>query len=234
VKYLSILVLAFSLLASCRGRAFNNPHDPDRDERGYEILSIIGIEGGRTPFDLTFTGDSIWIVSENGRPVSVNYTSGSLIRELSSFPASGIAYDNTNLWILSSTTQELINISIINGETIRTVRLPEGNYDFLDYRTPHLYSADRLTNTIVSIDPESGSIISSFKSPSFSIDGFCFDGSRFWILERAETKLYVTDPAGTLINTFRIPIDTASGLASSNSVIWMGDTSGKILKMRFD
>jgi len=234
MKYLSILVIVFSLLVSCRGRAFNNPYDPEKDERGYEILSIIGIEGGRSPFDLTFSGDSIWFIQDNSYPVSVNYTSGSLIRELATHPASGIAYDQTNLWIISTDTQELINISIINGETIKTIRLSEGSYDFLEYRDPYLYTADRLTNSIVTIDPQSGAVITSFKSPSFSIDGFCYDGSRFWILERSETKLYITDNVGNLINTFRTPIDSPSGLASSDNIIWMGDLTGKIIKLRFD
>ena len=234
MRYLSLLIIVSSLLISCRGRAFNNPYDPDRDERGYEILSIIGIEGGRAPFDLTFSGDSIWIVYERSYPVSLNYTSGSKIRELVTLPASGIAYDNTNLWIINSEFRELINISIINGETIRTVSIPEGNYNFLEFRDPYIYTADRLTNSIVTIDPDTGSVIDSFKSPSFSIDGFCFDGSNFWILERSETKLYITDTSGVLVNTFRTPTDTPSGLASGENVIWMGDQAGKIIKLRFN
>ncbi|MEN8222396.1 MAG: hypothetical protein ABFR36_03970 [Acidobacteriota bacterium] len=234
MRYLSLLIIVSSLLISCRGRAFNNPYDPERDERGYEILSIIGIEGGITPFDLTFSGDSIWIVRERSHPVSLNYTSGSRIREIITQPASGIAYDKTNLWIINSDTRELINISIINGETIRTVRVPEGNYNFLEFRDPYIYTADKLTNSIVTIDPESGSIVNSFKSPSFSIDGFCFDGSSFWILESSETKIYVTDTDGILNNTFRTPTDTPSGLASGENVIWMGDRAGKIIKLRFN
>ncbi len=234
MKYFSLLIIVSSLLISCKGRAFNNPYDPDRDERGYEILSIIGIEGGISPYDLTFTGDSIWIINKMSHPISLNYTSGSRIRELYTLPAYGIAYDNTNLWILNSDTRELINISIINGETIRTVNVPEGNYNFLEFRDPYIFTADKLTNSIITIDPGSGSIINSFRSPSFTIDGFCFDGSNFWILERSETKLYVTDPSGILINTFRTPTDTPSGLASGENVIWMGDQSGKIIKLRFN
>lgn len=45
MRYLSLLIIVSSLLISCRGRAFNNPYDPDKDERGYEILSIIDMEG---------------------------------------------------------------------------------------------------------------------------------------------------------------------------------------------
>ncbi len=234
MRYLSLLIIVSSLLISCRGRAFNNPYDPDKDERGYEILSIIDMEGGRSPFDLTFSGDSIWIIYEGSFPVSFNYTSGSKIRELFTPPSNGIAYDNTNLWIINSETLELINISIINGETIRTIRVPEGNYNFLEFRDPYIYTTDKLTNSVITIDPESGSIIDTFKSPSFSIDGLCFDGSNFWILERSETRIYVTDINGILINTFRTPTDTPSGLASGENVIWMGDQSGKIIKLRFN
>lgn len=234
MKYLSLLIIVSSLFISCRGRTFNNPNDPEKDDRGYEILSIIGIENGRVPFDLTFADDSIWIIRENSFPVSINYTSGSFIRELTTQSASGIAYDKTNLWIIGTDTQELINISIINGKVIRTIRISEGNYNFLEFRSPYLYTADKLTNSIVTIDPDSGSVITSFKSPSFSIDGFCFDGSMFWILERSEAKIFVTDPDGNLINTFRTPTNTPSGLTSSENVIWMGDLTGKIIKLRFD
>ncbi len=234
MKYFSLLIIVFSFLISCRGRIFNNPYDPDRDERGYEILSVVNIEGGRIPFDLTFSGDSIWIVQESSTPVSLNYSSGSLIRELTTQPASGIAYDNSNLWIIGKDSQELINISIINGNEIKGIRLSEGNYNFLDYKAPYIYTADKLTNTILTIDPDSGAVISSFRSPSFSIDGFCFDGSEFWILERSERKIFVTDIEGNLINTFRTPTDTPTGLASSENIIWMGDQAGKIIKLRFD
>jgi len=234
MRYLWILVIISSLLVSCRGRSFNNPYDPERDDRGYEILSIIGIEGSLSPFDLTFSGDSIWMIREGSYPVSLNYTSGSRIRELVTDPASGIAYDNSNLWVINSFRRELANISIINGETIRTVSIPEGDYNFLEYRDPYIYTADRLTNTIVKIDPRSGSVLDSFKSPSFSIDGLCFDGSNFWILDRSETKLYVTGPDGVLVNTFRIPTDTPAGLASGENVIWLGDLAGKIIKLRFN
>ncbi|MCK5005128.1 MAG: hypothetical protein KAS21_08565 [Candidatus Aminicenantes bacterium] len=234
MKYFSLLIIVSSLFFSCRGRIFNNPNDPEKDERGYEILSIISIENGRVPFDLTFTGDSLWIIQERSHPVSLNYTSGSIIRELYTQPASGIAYDNTNLWIIENETRSLVNISIINGEEIRTIRLPEGDYNYLEFREPYLYTIDKLTNSITIIDPDSGSIITSFRSPSFSIDGFCFDGTSFWILDGSETKIFVTDTEGLLTNTFRTPTDTPSGLASSGNVIWMGDQSGKILKLRFD
>ncbi len=234
MKYVSLLIIVSSLFFSCRGRIFNNPYDPEKDERGYEILSIISVENNRIPFDLTFSGDSLWIIQENSHPISLNYTSGSMIRELYTQNASGIAYDGTNLWILGNETRSLINISIINGEEIRTIRLLEGNYSYLEFRDPYLYSIDRLTNSVTTIDPDSGSIVTSFRSPSFSIDGFCFDGTRFWILDGSETKIFVTDIEGVLLNTFRTPTDTPSGLAFSGNVIWMGDQSGKILKLRFD
>ena len=235
MKCLSLLLIAFSLLVSCRSRIFNNPNDPGKDERGYEILSIIHIESGRSPYDITFAGDSIWMTQNNSQLLSLNYTSGAVIRELMvTRPSAGIAYDQSNLWVIGEGSGIITAISIINGEIIRELFLSEGNFSYLDYRDPYLYIADKLSNTIITVDPLSGSTIGSVRSPSFSIGGFCFDGERYWILEPSEMKLYVTDTSGTILNTFRTPTDHPSGLACSNDIIWMGDRSGKILKMRFD
>ena len=234
MKYFSILIIAFSLLISCKGRIFNNPFDPEKDERGYEILSIISIEGGRVPVDITFSGDSLWITDTNSNPVSLNYTSGSIIRELYTTPAIGICYDGANLWITGGGSQEIFNISIINGEMIRAIRLSEGDYYYLDFRDPHIYLADKLSNSIITVDPATGAMTDSIKAPSFAIDGFCFDGSNFWILEQSTLKIFVTDTDGNLINTFRAPTEQPSGLAFSEGVIWMGDKTGKIIKLRFD
>ncbi|MEN8152487.1 MAG: hypothetical protein ABFR75_00565 [Acidobacteriota bacterium] len=229
------MVIVFSSITSCKDRIFNNPFDPDKDERGFEILSVINIENRYSPTDITFSGNSLWITPRYSGAISINYNSGAVIRrlEFNNRPVNGIGYDGSDLWLNLKDAAEVTNVNIVNGEIIKSLKLPEGNYIHLDFHSPNLYIADRQSNSILSIDPDSGTILDTIRGPSFTIDGICFDGTSFWILELSTLKIFKIDINGDIVNTYRSPTETPSGLCCSDGIIWLGDSTGKILKLRF-
>lgn len=234
-KYLLVLLTVFSISTSCKERIFNNPFDPDKDERGFEILSVINIENGYSPTDLTFSGNSLWITGRYSGAVSLNYNSGSIIRhlEFNNGQVNGIGYDGSDLWLNLKDLAEITKVNIVNGEIIKSLKLPQGDYMPLDYYDPYLYLANRQSNTILTLDTENGTVINTIRGPSFTIDGICFDGTNFWILESSTLKIFKVDISGNIINTYRSPTENPSGLCWSNGIIWLGDTAGKIIKLRF-
>lgn len=234
-QYILVSVLLFSLFSSCKDRFFNNPLDPDKEERDYEIVATIPISG-LTVVDLTFSGDSMWVVDSLGRIISLNHNSGSTIRELdysTNAGIVGICYDGSNLWLNKEYVPEMVQINIINGEILRILNLTEGRYGVMDYHESTIYLAEKLSNSVLKIDSETGEILASINNPSFSMNGLCFDGQHLWILDAANLKIYRLQPDGSVENVYQTPDKNPTGLTFSQGFIWLGDKSGKIYKLRF-
>lgn len=228
-------LITFSFFNSCKDRFFDNPWDPDKEERGYDIVSIISI-GGHQILDMTFSDDSIWIINHQKRLISLDFHSGSSIRELTpgdGIKADGICYDGSDLWIHRINSSHLIKINIINGETLRTISLTQGEYQFMDFHDSTLYVYDRTSNTIRLVNPEGEETISSISSPAFQIAGLCYDGTHIWVLDPTTTRLFRLESSGEVLNIYQTPGKNPGGLCFSNGYIWCGDLSGKIYKMSF-
>lgn len=228
------LLAAFSLLllGGCSDRLFDNPLDPEADLRAYEILSTI--QAAVAPLDLTFSGDALWAVDAQSRVVALNYNSGALVRELTvPLPAAGIAYDGDDLWLSVRDEPRLLLVNIINGAQIRALNLPRGRLGPLDYANGRLYVCDRLTNSILVVDPENGAIENSVPQPGFAIDGVCLDGLHLWTIDATQMKLFRLTLSGALVSQYQPPSRHASGLAFAGGIFWCGDGTGKIFKLRF-
>lgn len=229
------LIIVFSITSGCKERLFNNPYDPDKNDRGYEIESTLNIENGLIPGDLSFSGDSLWLVNGNSTLYSINYNSGNIIRSLehSYGDINGVSYDGSNLWIVLNEGSEVNKISIISGEIIRSLKISNGDYASMDFNGSTLYLADRKSNSIILFDSQSGKKTGTVRVPVFSIDGFCYDGEFFWIIEISTQRIYQIDSSGNIVNSFKTPSENPSSLACSNEIVWMGDANGKIYKLRF-
>lgn len=229
------LLAVFSLvgLAACNDRLFDNPYDPDAQVSAYEILATLQV-GGIAPVDLAFSGDALWVVDAQSRVLALNPNSGAQIRELEVAQSpGGIAYDGIELWLSVSNTSRLVQVNIVNGAQIRVLNLLRGSFGSMDYANGRLYVADRLTNSVLVVDPANGAIERSIAQPSFAIDGLCHDGSSIWIVNASQMKLFRLDENGTLENQYQSPSRTVSGLAFAEGILWCGDLSGKIYKLRF-
>lgn len=233
--FILVLIFIFSVFYSCKDRIFNNPFDPDPVEPGYEIVSIITI-GNLIPVDMTFAGDSIWIIDMNSRIFSLNHNSGAIIRELE-FPYSnhvnGICYTGSDLWLNIEENYEIVKVNIINGSVIKHLNLVEGIYSAMDFFNLSIYILDELSSSIIQVNPDTGETITSVRSPSFSTDGICFDGEHLWILDSSSLRIYKLKADGEIVQVYRTPDKNPVGLCYNQGIIWCGDKSGKIFKLRF-
>lgn len=228
------LLVLFSLLLAvgCGDRLFDNPLDPDADPRAYEIVATLQTE--IVPLDLTFSGNALWAVDGLSRVLALNHNSGALIRELAvPLPAAGIAYDGEELWLSVRDQPQLLQVNLVNGTAIRALNLPRGRLGPLDFAAGRLYVADRLSNSILVVNPESGAVEGSIRQPGFALDGVCFDGASLWTLDGGQMKLFRLDPGGALEMQYQAPSRLASGLAGAGGVLWCGDGTGKIFRLRF-
>ncbi|MEI6613440.1 MAG: hypothetical protein WCL37_00955 [Chrysiogenales bacterium] len=227
------LVFSLIFLAGCNDRLFDNPLDPDVETRAYEILATLQI-ANVVPMDLAFSDDVLWVVDAQSRIMALNYNSGALIRELDfSQPVSGIAYDGNDLWLSIKNSNQLVQVNIVNGAQIRALNLLRGDLGCLAFAAQRLYVADKLSNTILVVNTDSGTIEKSISQPGFTINGLVFDGSNLWTIDASQNKIYRLDETGAMVNIYQPPSRSASGLAFSQGFIWCGDQMGKIYKLKF-
>ena len=227
------LIFSLIFLTGCNDRLFDNPYDPDAETRAYEILSTLQI-ANVVPVDITFGVDVLWVVDAQSRILALNYNSGALVRELDfSQPVSGIAYDGKDLWLSIKGSSQVVQVNIVTGAQIKTLNLLRGNLGCLSYADARLYIVDKLSNTVLVVNADTGSIEKSISQPGFAIDGVSFDGVYLWTIDAVQMKLFRMDADGTLINTYLTPSRSAAGLASAGDSLWCGDKAGKIYKLRF-
>jgi hypothetical protein len=166
--------------------------------------------------------------------VALNYNTGALIRELElPQPAAGIAYDGVDLWLSVPNSSQLVLVNIVNGAQIRVLNLLRGSFGPIDYAGGRLYVADRLSNSVLVVDPLNGTIERSLPQPGYAIDGVCFDGVSLWISDAMQMKFFRLGASGALENQYQAPSRTVSGLAFATGIIWCGDRARKIYKLRF-
>lgn len=234
--YLLILLCHFSFIYNCQDRIFNNPLDPDKVDIGYRIDSIITLAEGLVPIDMTFSGDSLWILDQFSRIYAVNHNSGSIIRRLSITQGSikGIAYDGSNLWCLDNTQSQIIQINIVNGETLKVMGLPIGDYHSMDYSDNRFYIANHRNSSILVIHRESGENLGNIDYPSLSTDGLATDITYIWTVEASTTRIYrLEKTTPDKQEFFRSPTESPSALCHFQGSIWCGDKTGSVYKLTF-
>lgn len=229
-----IWLLPCSLLASaCQERIFNNPRDPNAETGIYELLATLDIQG-IIPEDLAFSDDALWVCDISGRIIALNYNSGQLIRELNvNRSVAGIAYDGANLWLTLRDSATIQRVNIVTGALLRELRLARGDLAGLDWHSDKLYIADRLSNSVLVVDPLTGDIEQTIVHPGFSLDGVAYDGSALWTTDGSQMAIYRYNTITAAITSFIAPDRRPAGLSASAGYIWLGDSSGRIYKLRF-
>ncbi len=229
----SVAFFSLFFLSACNDRLFDNANDPAAETRAYEILATLQVDGV-VPVDLTFSRDALWVVDALSRIQALNYNSGTLIRELDyPQPVAGIAYDGKDLWLSVKDSSQVVQVNIVTGTQIRVLNLLRGNAGCLEYAAGRLYVADRLTNSILVVDPASGAVERSIPQPGFAIDGISHDGVNLWTIDATKMKLFRLDESGAPLNAYQTPSRQAAGLAFAGGIFWCGDRAGKIYKLRF-
>jgi len=229
------LLAAFSLLclAACNDRLFDNPYDPDAQPSAYEILGTLQVSG-IAPVDLAFSGDALWVVDDFSRIQALNPNTGAVIRELDpEVEANGICYDGSDLWLTTKNSTQIVKISIINGEILRVLDLTRGRFAAIDFYSGRLYICDQLSNSILQVDSETGTVERTMANPGFSLDGVTFDGSSLWTIDASQIKIFRLNADGGVTSVYQTPARSPSALASDSGFIWCGDRSQRIYKLRF-
>ena len=145
----------------------------------------------------------------------------------------GIAYDGKDLWLSIKNSPQLVQVNIVTGTQIRVLNLLRGNFGCLDFAAGRLYVADRLSNAILVVDPDSGEIERSIPQPGFAIDGVSHDGDNLWTIDATQMKFFRLDESGAPLNQYQTPSRLAAGLTYADGIFWCGDRAGKIYKIRF-
>ena len=94
----------------------------------------------------------------------------------------------------------------------------------------NLYLADRKSDQIYVIDPESGKVARELASPGYRPEGLAFDGKYLWLVDSEESVLLQIDPKnGKTIKTIWCPAQQPHGLAWDGRYLWLADGADKNL-----
>ena len=234
-RYAWVFSFIFSLLllSGCKDRLFDNPLDPNAERTAYEVLATVQLNG-IVPVDLAFSGDSLWVVDSQSRLLSLNYNSGAVIRELESeSPPSGVCYDGDDLWITVRNSSQIVKLNIVTGTTIRVLTLTRGDFGPIDFSGSRLYITDRLTNSVLVVDPETGRIEKALSNPGFSLNGVAYDGVNLWTIDATQMKIFRLTASGSVLMSYQTPGRAGAGMSVGSGIMWTGDQTGKIFKLRF-
>lgn len=128
-----------------------------------------------------------------------------------------------------------------SGEPVRSFP-SQGNYPTgLCFDGKNLWQADRETDKIYCMDPETGSIIRSIESPAYWPMGLAWDGKYLWNADirgrtdKSEDRdglIFKLDPNdGTILKTLRAPSKSPKGLTWDGKYLWcVDDEADKVIQ----
>ena len=234
-RLLAACASLFSLLLvpACKDRVFDNPYDPDPSLAAYEIVATLSTPG-ISPLDLTYSGEALWVADGASRIVALSPQTGSVIRALDT-PASagGVAYDGDELWVATRGGHEVRRMSMVTGLIIHVLTLVRGSLGPIDASGGKLYLADRQTNSVLVVDQATATVERTVPSPGFSLDGLFWDGTELWILDAGLSKIFRVSLGGTVLATYASPTRSASGMCRAKDCVWVGDSAGGAIQLRF-
>ena len=90
------------------------------------------------------------------------------------------------------------------------------------------------TDKILTIDPDTGTLINSYDAPDDQIDGLAYVGSNLYALSNVDRKMKKLDPAtGAVISEFSGPgWDNLTGLTTDGTDLYMGQRTGQDIYIR--
>ncbi len=138
---------------------------------------------------------------------------------------------------LSATLLALITLSsyifAFSGEVVKSFKTPGGYPTGLCFDGTNLWLADRGTDKIYCINPETGKVISQIESPAYWPTGLAWDGEYLWNAdfrgrtdkaEDLDGMIFKIDPKdGTILNTLQSPAKSPKGLAYDGKYLWCTD-----------
>lgn len=134
-----------------------------------------------------------------------------------------------------------LNTFAYTGEVTRSFPAPAEMPTGMTFDGTHLWLADRGTDLIYRIDPETGNVLSTLETPGYWPSGLAWDGQNLWCsdtrggkdeAEAYQGMIYRIDPRdGTVLSTVAAPGNHPSGLAWDGTYLWcVDDHSGEIIQ----
>ena len=116
------------------------------------------------------------------------------------------------------------------GDVITEYTTPGQCPTGLTYDGQNLWLADRLSDSLYSIDPSTGKVNQAIPAPSFIPLGLAWDGEHIWCIEGEENLLNCVDVgSGTTVNTLWLPTEQPVGLTWDGEYLWMADDRENII-----
>jgi transglutaminase-like putative cysteine protease len=110
------------------------------------------------------------------------------------------------------------------GDVLRTLPTPGSCPTGLAFDGARLWLADRLTDTLVAVDPGDGRVLASLPAPGFIPLGLAWDGHALWVLDGEEKRVYQVDPAtGLTLRSIEAPSPSPQAVAWDGSHLWLAD-----------
>jgi len=100
----------------------------------------------------------------------------------------------------------------------------------LAYDGESLWLADRLTDTLYAIDPESGAVRRELPAPGFMLRGLTWDGEYLWCVDGEENRIIKLDVnSGLTLQSLESPTARPQGLAWDGANLWLADAGEDVL-----
>ncbi|MBM3323727.1 hypothetical protein FJY69_09665, partial [candidate division WOR-3 bacterium] len=88
----------------------------------------------------------------------------------------------------------------------------------------NLWHVDLRARAIYALDPDSGTVRTSFFAPDEWSKGLCWDGSHLWLAGNYASAIYKIDPGtGGVVQQFQAPGSNPTGVAFDGTYLWCAD-----------
>ncbi|MFH1842909.1 MAG: transglutaminase domain-containing protein [bacterium] len=93
-----------------------------------------------------------------------------------------------------------------------------------------LWLADRLTDTLYAIDPESGAVRRELPAPGFMPRGLTWDGKYLWCVDGEEGRIVQLDvTSGLTLKSLESPTEQPQGITWDGANLWLADAGEDVL-----
>ena len=177
---------------------------------GFNTSSSGAISG---PVGVAFDGANIWVANSGVGTVSkINPSTGAIVAEFltsAGIPQvlavdaspTGVAFDGANIWVTNNSTGTVSKIDRNSNTSLEFVT-NNGNQAQpwgVAFDGTNIWVAIDVINSVVKMNPLTGSILSSFPTAGTSPQEIAFDGSHIWVSNNTSANVSKIDPAADIV-----------------------------------
>ena len=110
------------------------------------------------------------------------------------------------------------------GEVLKEFSTPGRCPTGLTFHGKCLWLADRRSDLLYRIDPQSGRVVESLTAPGYQVEGLTCEGKCLWVLDAESKKAFKLDPkTGVAEKTIPVQCPSPQGLAFDGKHLWVAD-----------